>query len=63
MIKNILSAKNGQLFESPTFIMANLRWTLRLCPNGWRESEEGSVEIFLKLVSLPESYGPYLLKQ
>ena len=55
MMRIILSAKNKQLFESPEFIMANLRWKLTLYPNGATESAIGSVNIYLKLVSFPGS--------
>ena len=53
LINEILNAKNKQKIESPEFMMANLKWKIRLYPNGNTESDEGSVMIFLQLVSLP----------
>jgi len=52
-VSAMLSASNGQLFESRPFVMASLLWTIRLYPNGNNVSSAGSVKIFLKLVSMP----------
>eukprot|EP01084_Bolivina_argentea_P299462 516201_1 len=58
LVNKILTCKNGELFESKPFRMAQLLWTIRLYPNGNNLNSKGSVKIFLKLVHMP-----YILDQ
>eukprot|EP01084_Bolivina_argentea_P237257 398783_1 len=51
LIHNILTAKNGEMFESIPFSMCNLRWTIQLYPNGGNLASKGSVMIRLRLLS------------
>lgn len=53
LIQNILNASNKQLFESEPFTMANLRWIIQLHPNGDDQNAKGSVNVFVKLLSMP----------
>ena len=53
LVQNILNAKNGDIFETKPFMMANLQWVLRLYPNGDKEAHKGNIQILLKLVTMP----------
>ena len=53
LVHEMLTAANGQAFESPPFMMSRLRWKLRVYPNGVDEEKVGYLTIQLHLLSLP----------
>ena len=53
LIKQILNASNGELFQSKSFIMTKLPWKLQLHPNGIDKKRKGIVTISLLLLSCP----------
>ena len=53
MVHKMLTADNGQSFESPSFMMSRLKWKLKVYPNGVDEGKLGYLIIQLHLLSLP----------
>jgi len=53
LVQKILKASNEQLFESDPFSLSKLQWILLLYPNGNKKEDEGSANVFLKLLSMP----------
>ena len=49
-------AKPCNIFKSPTFSIAGLTWTLNACPNGGTVDRAGTFDLYLKLVTMPESW-------
>eukprot|EP01083_Nonionella_stella_P230844 815678_1 len=52
-VAKIATAKYSQAFESKKFEIGNIVWFLRLYPNGSGKNNEGFVNLFLYLSSMP----------
>ena len=55
LMKKFKNAPNGKSFESSTF-NANM-WSLRCCPNGETDKDEGKCDLILQLNSFPKGIG------
>eukprot|EP01084_Bolivina_argentea_P201574 344547_1 len=65
MIDSILNAQDGCCLESKLFKIANLSWTLKIYPNGFKShrSSYGSFLFYLHLVSMPKHIETVVLSR
>eukprot|EP01084_Bolivina_argentea_P180670 312136_1 len=52
----IVYAKCGDPFDSNTFTIGQLKWILRLYPNGWDAHNKGYTGIFVQLLGMPSTW-------
>eukprot|EP01084_Bolivina_argentea_P295947 509630_1 len=54
-------AKNKDEFVSDTFEMASMNWCIQVYPNGNRDNNIGSFNVYLKLLSSPPQKGTKII--
>ena len=60
-LQQMKKAKAEQEFSSPKFKIAELYWMIDSYPNGNDESDAGSFDIFLKILSMPTKWSDIIL--
>eukprot|EP01084_Bolivina_argentea_P165653 287747_1 len=63
LLNKMKSAANRDLFNSPSFTICNLRWYLKLYPNGNDKSREGCCKLFLHLIMLPKKIAKIIFRR
>eukprot|EP01084_Bolivina_argentea_P291124 500313_1 len=61
-VQKICKAKHSQAFESKIFEIGQIKWFLRLYPNGSGKNNMGHVNLFLYIVSIPSDISKLRVK-
>eukprot|EP01084_Bolivina_argentea_P072630 131877_1 len=63
LVNKILNAENGEEFQSDVFTIGDLNWKIKIYPNGYNQSNVGSVDVYVKLITLPSSWKNVTIMQ
>lgn len=61
LLNQIMSATNGEKFQSDDFKMADLNWKIEIQPNGMNADRVGSFDVFLSLLHRPPQWKELII--